>query len=138
MKKLILLSALLASGCDDPEAASKAAELLEFGVIRAKAVCPVETWSFCSAGDPIDLHVLMLADGSCMSGIGNPGGAMASTIVWGRAETESATCDFPEVGGGGGVVQIISGSVVLHKDGCSDRTHDIETECSGYNLEAFD
>lgn len=139
MKRCILIAAaLLASGCDDPEAASKAAELLEFGVIAAKAVCPIESWSGCSAHDPLDLHVIRLADGACIVGTANTGKSISSLLLWGRAEPESDTCAFPDVGGGGSGLDIAGGIVSLHKIGCSDRTYDIETECAGFNLEAFD
>lgn len=134
MRKLILLSALLASGCDDPEALETASSLLQFGVVQAKIVCldiaPMSASPSCDPQFGINLAFYRLADGGAF--VTSSDGV---TDLIGRSESNADDMATPT--GSGTTFAVSGGELVASRDGCSPVPYDIETECTGYNLEAF-
>ncbi len=130
MRRLACLFALLAVGCDDPAVATKAVDVLEHGAVAARVSCLCDT-------DPepgfvtqvVRARAMKLVDGSCY--------VQETAALWGRDESESATC--PTRPGENGNVLFEDG--LLKQEGGAPLqvvgTAGIETCCTGFNLEAF-
>lgn len=125
MKALLLLIVALAFGCDDPDVSAKALDILEHGIVSARVDCSACAVSNGSTGDTIALYTAhRMLDGSCLSREGD------KTRFCARDESCAADCRSENVSVSGGQIRqdIVSGA---------DRVADIETCCTGFNLEAF-
>lgn len=130
MRRLALIG-LLALACDDPDVSDKALALLEFGVVQAKATCPgvqVHLNDDCpkTGGEMVVWH--KLADGSSFVSWG------AFQFLLGRSEDQEFLApNYPL-----DTVSLAPGELTVHKDTCTDEVIDISSECTGFNLEAFE
>jgi hypothetical protein len=140
MRGTVLLAAALAVACDDPEVATKAASVLEHGMVEANAVCEVPfsaNGSFCTTS--FILRASLFLDGSsfvqCI-----PHAAIAGAGDYGIATFNDRADPVQAVGGPGGVAKctLSEGEVIFSNSSepCS-RPESIETYCTGRNLEAF-
>src|SRR5262245_6610915 len=155
LKRILLLLAALLWGCDDPAAGDRAANILEHGLARARAVCASGFACFPNAGVGCGyadwgtkLDAILLQDGMLLqqfpSGV-NSGHAMVITT---RGEpvtvvTQPYSCELRVES------NISAGVWTLDLVGTPDpscsafyqptalTSVDIETECTGFNLEAF-
>jgi hypothetical protein len=146
MRKAILLAAL-AFGCDDPEVASRAANVLEHGIVNAQITCvdvPVNSGSWMTF-----YRANKLQDGSSFSRAKFGHGNVEVQDYCSRDQdcapvaAVGLNSDFSTTSPGcpGAASEAISA-----KDGfieyCLDNvgvfdSFDIETYCTGFNLEAF-
>jgi hypothetical protein len=134
MKALALIGGLALAACDDPQVAGAAADLLQFGAVQAKVTCAgVQTHlsDDCptTGGDTYIGH--RLADGSAFVSVSY------LTFWLGRSEPEAETMAVKLPAYPLDTWSVADGELRVHKDGCTDVVVDIETECTGFNLEAF-
>lgn len=161
MKKLLLSAVLVISGCDDAfvaenidvftcsllppwmadcaseEVHDKAVSLLTFGAVEAKVTCdrvPYHTSDGCrmSWRSTATYAGHRLADGSAFVTLED------RTFLLGRAEAAAQTMAVVHPHHPEDTWYVSDGQLFVHKDGCRDIVIDLETQCTGYNLEAFD
>jgi hypothetical protein len=157
VKARILVLALLAAGCDsqgardnletllcgvlpwyvadctDPEVQAKALSVLDNGIVEARAECSgVQSFDVgvCTLdSSSVSFTLVKLIDGSVIS-----------DKVYSRAEQEGQNTSYVERNGTAlkGTFSFFGdGLVTMHKTGCTSVTYNIETVCTGFNLEAF-
>jgi hypothetical protein len=139
---LLALGALLCFGCDDTDVASKAADLLEHGAVEASIVCEVPRAStpLTICDEAYDIRAKLLVDGSSfVQCTPNPGvaglGDYGFSSLNERGESVAAHGRGP---GGHFTCSLGGGEVSFAQTGTScSRSEDIETYCTGRNLEAF-
>ncbi len=134
MKRILLIAALAA--CDDPEVTDKVASVLEHGLVAAQFQCTGSATQTVSPFDHIGIslfRVQKLIDGSCFVS-NSPWGGYPYLLA--RSDPGAETCRFEssptafaEVEGGVASFTTSTPPVIYEAD--------IETECTGFNLEAF-
>jgi hypothetical protein len=130
MKRLLILAALLA-GCDDESIPAKVAAVQLHGFVEAQIDCdgsltrtttPFNTVGFSG------YRAQKLIDGSCFTG-GHIGSA---PVLIARSAEGAAVCLNEQ---GGASIQVEDG-LIIYING-ETYTGSVETECTGFNLEAF-
>lgn len=139
MRRLALLCVLALAACDDPQVTSAAVDLLEFGVVQAKVTC---VGVMTPAGGLDDCQPLLSGSGTYVAHRLADGSGLVSVEqqfrLYGRSEAEAGTLSLTYPGYTPPAVWFVeNGEVHVHRDGCTDVIVDIETECTGFNLEAF-
>lgn len=138
MKRFIVLAAL-ACGCDDSQVSDKAAEILQYGAVRASVTCATaEINGACEDASPPNVRANMQrgADGSCIVRLFATGdNGLFNIGIIGRFESAAEDCSFSH---GSNTWSVANGEMLVERAGCSANVYDLDTECSGYNLEAFD
>jgi hypothetical protein len=142
MRALFLALPLLCFGCDDPEAAVRAASVLEHGAANAQLRCDQPVNKTGCGPFPVLLECTILQDGSTL--LFNNYMLPASRFS-ARSEAGGAGCDVTRYDPdflATFAVAIDGGEVTFTTDytGCgpvSPTVLDIETDCTGFNLEAF-
>jgi hypothetical protein len=120
--------------CQDQEVIDKAQNVLEHGFTAARIECSCR---FDRAGGGLsgvhDFMASKLQDGSCLTQSSGSG-----TYLWPRSDPRSLTCDSHKgmteglTIAEGGLLKYVPDSSFIFSE-----TADIETCCTGFNLEAF-
>ena len=159
MKKLLLSALLVMTGCDDAfvaenidvftcsflppwmadcaseEVHDKAISLLQFGLVEAKVTCsdvPYHATDDCRVSRREATYVgHRLADGSGFVTVDQ------QMFLLGSIEPAAANLSAVHPSHPDDTWYLADGELVVHKDGCTDIVVNLETECTGYNLEAF-
>lgn len=126
MRALILMAAALAAGCDDPAVEAKVADILEHGIVAAEVTCS------CNYGqnnaNSVAYRAQKLIDGSCFVSRST---ATAAYLL-ARSDNGAEACRVGDYSASGGDL------VVDHDyDPSAPYFIDLETCCTGFNLEAF-
>lgn len=134
--------AWLALGCDDPEIRGRVETVLDYGAVSARVECegsfstPIFGGDFWYSGS-------RLVDGSAIVSLNLGGGTYQN--FWGRDQSEAGDMNaIVGLGSGRIVWEANGGELTITCTGCngppdtSPDVFDIETECTGFNLEAFD
>lgn len=160
MKKFLLSAVLVMTGCDNAfvaenidvftcsvlppwmadcaseEVHDKALSLLQFGMVEAKVTCedvPFHSNDSCDVSSRSDATYAghRLADGSAFVTLDQ------QMFLLGRVEADAANMSVVHPRRPLDTWYVAGGELIVHKDGCDDIVVDLETECTGYNLEAF-
>ena len=160
MKKLLLSALLVMTGCDDAfvaenidvftctvlpswmadcaseEVHDKAVSLLQFGLVEAKVSCnnvPYHAADDCRVSRRNSSTYVghRLADGAAFVTLDQ------QMFLLGRVEAAAANMSVVHPSFPRDSWYVADGELIVHKDGCRDIVVDLETECTGYNLEAF-
>lgn len=143
IKSLATVVALgLMLGCDDPDVRNKIDAILDYGAVEARVECagsfstPITGGDFWYSGS-------RLLDGSAIVSLNMGGGTYQN--FWSRDQPEAA--DMYAINGLGTsrmVWEAHDGDLTITCTGCngppdtSPDVFDIETQCTGFNLEAFE
>lgn len=123
MRRLVLLLVALVFGCDDPAVSAKALDVLERGGLDASISC---VFTGCSVQETYS--ATRFADGSVLASVRG----LINFRIRGTADalTFKATS-----GPHNTTVEAIDGELV--ETGWCSAAFDIESSCTGFNLEAF-
>jgi hypothetical protein len=146
MRALLLAPLLLIAACDDAEVAGKALDVLEHGIVEAEVRCS-SSYTYSCAGSPASYTYVAhkLIDGSSI--VRAHMVEHQGVAFWARSDAESSEF-LVQTGDQGYQVSatefsIVAGELVVQGlyGGCggppSPVALDIETYCTGFNLEAF-
>jgi hypothetical protein len=127
MRRLVLLLAALAFGCDDPAVAAKAADVLEHGFISGELTCQCNYGS----NEAFTIRAFRFVDGACWMD-----GALGSVTLYPRSHQDAAGCvlEHPRVDAFDGEDFQVSPAYV---DPSAPYTIEASTCCTGFNFEAF-
>jgi hypothetical protein len=160
MKKFLLSAVLVMTGCDNAfvvenidvftcsvlppwmadcaseEVHDKAVSLLQFGMVESKVTCedvPFHASDDCDVSSRSDATYVghRLADGSAFVTLDQ------QMFLLGRVEADAANMSVVHPRRPLDTWYVSGGELIVHKDGCDDIVVDLETECTGYNLEAL-
>lgn len=159
MKKFFVSAVLVITGCDDAfvaenidvltcsllppwvadctsdEVHGKALDMLQFGLVEAKVTCasvPFHAPDDCGPSETDATYVAhRLADGSAFITLDE------QTFLLGRVEAAAGTLSVVHPRQAHDTWYVSEGQLFVHKEGCADIVVDIETECTGYNLDAL-
>jgi hypothetical protein len=136
VRRLLALVALVTVACDDPAVGAKAADVLVHGVTEAEVAC---AGTFVRTGDgtfPFKYRLAKLVDGSAFVSLSAH--TTKQSLFSSRTSVEP---DFAVVADAfdGITFAVAGGSLTLAEvSGANiDETVDLDTECTGFNLEAF-
>jgi len=138
----LLIALLVALGCDDPDVAAKALDVLEHGSVMASVVCevPKESTPLTICDEAYDVRAKLLVDGSSfVQCIPNPGVAALGDYGFSSFNERGESVAAHGRGSGGYFTCSLGGGQVSfgQKGTSCSRDEDIETYCTGRNLEAF-
>lgn len=134
MRSLLIVAALvLAAGCDDPAVRDRIDSVLDHGSVQAEALCDIPLYTLHYSCSSFQLKADLLQDSASIVRLGN-------ITSFNKRGDSVQHCDaLPPYGGT--CVTLIGGDVEF--DGfCQGNPYtggfDIDTYCTGFNLEAFD
>ena len=131
--------ATLSFGCDDPEVSSAVSSALVYGSVTAQVTCAGMADLPQGTSRYMYVETVFLDGSGFISLVADPNGTAASQffmrgaardLVW---RTDGVTCDNRAKTDSGDLVFYGTGSAC----GSTFDTVDIETSCTGFNLEAF-
>lgn len=136
----IIIAVGLALGCDDPAVSAKALDVLEHGIVAAHVSCSTSfNWPGIGSGLDANVDIKRLVDGSTLTRVQREWDPASATNLCERNEACAATGEIVSpLGSPSLTVWAESGEVHIEPSGQSVIDLDIDTQCTGFNLDTFD
>lgn len=141
----LIVALELMLGCDDPVVRAAVDAALDHGAVAARIECDVTT-----AGGPVGgaarfvYSAHKLVDGSAFVNVSAPDAGFWESAFLSRDQPDTATCTLTHRFDSRTLrFSAENGNLTIHCPECAGPSDtpdvfDIETECTGFNLEAFD
>lgn len=135
-----LAAAAIGLACDDPDVQAKAVDVLEHGVVAAHVACSTSiNWTGIGSGLETRVDIKRLLDGASFTRTQCDWDPASASGMCERNEPCAATGELAApLGNRVLTVWADGGEVHIEPSGESVIDLDIETQCTGFNLDAFD